>query len=575
MKSVSSDATPNEQIGDFNEILHEVGPRGWFQLKNIVLLWSSSAALGLSALLFAFVALVPKYRCPVTECSEGPGSPYYGNQDNQTLPNFLLDAFAPEDIGDRISKCKQYKFLDESDPLTCFDYVDRLRNNLSEANLTYCAKEDLIIDKTYARTTLTVDFGFVCEYEFLRDFYNATYMVGMLFGAFIFGIVSDRWGRLNALLSAATLLFVCGTLAAFVTIPELYGVLRFLIGMAGIGSYMSGYLLGLENTTPKYSVQVGMALSLGFVWGALLLSLIVFLIRDWTTLHLVATAPIFLMIFLKWLVPESPRWLIARGRIAEAKVIINSIADFNGRPHPNHLYKLEQKKKVKSLEIQEDTEALTIGVLIKSKSLFFRTAALSMQWASVTMAYYGITFALTSFAGDPYLNFVLGILSEIPSTAYVFLTLDFFGRRFMTVKLQILAGVSCILAGFCMEYKEFKSFQIVFAMIGKFSATCLFAVVYLYSAELYPTGIRNQAMGICSTVARLGGLLALLLGALRSFWPPFPMLIMGSIATVAGLVALTLPETTGIPLPETKQDAVAIRKRGGDFKLFGCNNGHD
>jgi OCT family organic cation transporter-like MFS transporter 4/5 len=47
--------------------------------------------------------------------------------------------------------------------------------------------------------------------------------------------------------------------------------------------------------------------------------------------------------------------------------------------------------------------------------------------------------------------------------------------------------------------------------LGKFAATSAFNTVYLFTAELYPTAIRNTAIGLCSTLARVGGITALLL----------------------------------------------------------------
>ena len=68
--------------------------------------------------------------------------------------------------------------------------------------------------------------------------------------------------------------------------------------------------------------------------------------------------------------------------------------------------------------------------------------------------------------------------------------------------------------------------------MGKFGASISFFIVYLYTAELFPTTVRNQAVGICSLVARIGGITALLLDLTKVFWLPAPVFIMGVIATV-------------------------------------------
>jgi hypothetical protein len=50
-----------------------------------------------------------------------------------------------------------------------------------------------------------------------------------------------------------------------------------------------------------------------------------------------------------------------------------------------------------------------------------------------------------------------------------------------------------------------QAFQIFLTMMGKFGASATFSMVYLYTSELYPTTIRNTAIGTCSCVARIGG----------------------------------------------------------------------
>ena len=65
---------------------------------------------------------------------------------------------------------------------------------------------------------------------------------------------------------------------------------------------------------------------------------------------------------------------------------------------------------------------------------------MAFQWASVTMCYYGITFSLASFSGNPRLNFVLGCVTELPGVAFAYFAMDFVGRRFL---LTFLQGTYC------------------------------------------------------------------------------------------------------------------------------------
>ena len=109
---------------------------------------------------------------------------------------------------------------------------------------------------------------------------------------------------------------------------------------------------------------------------------------------------------------------------------------------------------------------------------------------------------------------------------------------------QLLAGTTCIIAAFIDSTAAITAFTLA----GKFGASSAFAIIYLYTAELYPTVIRNTALGTASMLARIGGIAAPLLASLSL---PTPLIIMGGSALLAGILAIFLPETLGASLPET------------------------
>ena len=67
-------------------------------------------------------------------------------------------------------------------------------------------------------------------------------------------------------------------------------------------------------------------------------------------------------------------------------------------------------------------------------------------------------------------------------------------------------------------------------LAGKFGASACFAIVYVYTAELFPTVIRNTAIGACTTAAGLGGIMSIMIGLLGTYWTSAPMLFMGIVA---------------------------------------------
>ena len=113
--------------------------------------------------------------------------------------------------------------------------------------------------------------------------------------------------------------------------------------------------------------------------------------------------------------------------------------------------------------------------------------------------------------------------------------------------------------------KIYRTAIIVFYLVGKCFSDASFLVVWLVTAELYPTNLRNQAVGTCSTVSRVFGLVAPFVARLAVYWSPLPMLILGLPSIFSACLVYFLPETKYIELPATMKDADELelkRKRG-------------
>ena len=80
--------------------------------------------------------------------------------------------------------------------------------------------------------------------------------------------------------------------------------------------------------------------------------------------------------------------------------------------------------------------------------------------------------------------------------------MDCWGRRPILSFCQLVSGIACIGAGLLAGQEEFIGLQVFLSLVGKFGASACFAIVYVYTAELFPTVIRNTAIGACSTIAR-------------------------------------------------------------------------
>ncbi|NXQ11970.1 S22AD protein, partial [Peucedramus taeniatus] len=90
----------------------------------------------------------------------------------------------------------------------------------------------------------------------------------------------------------------------------------------------------------------------------------------------------------------------------------------------------------------------------------------------------------------------------------------------------------------------------VLAIIGKFTATASFSTSYVYAAEVFPTILRQTGVGLCSTMARVAGILAPLIIPLDQYHRAIPKAIFGSIPVLVAILCILLPETRGIDLAD-------------------------
>ncbi|VDM71538.1 unnamed protein product [Strongylus vulgaris] len=166
------------------------------------------------------------------------------------------------------------------------------------------------------------------------------------------------------------------------------------------------------------------------------------------------------------------------------------------------------------------------------------------------MVYYGMALKPNVLGGDMYINFVFAALVEIPALLLVFLTIDRVGRRAVTSAGYFLAG-ACLLSFVLVPLVV----SIIQMMISRGAITGTYAAMYTYTPELFPTVIRNTAMGICSMIARIGAISATYLSLWIAETPNGKMYMIIPFAVMAiSAAALTLfflPETMGTALPET------------------------
>lgn len=217
--------------------------------------------------------------------------------------------------------------------------------------------------------------------------------------------------------------------------------------------------------------------------------------------------PIFFFI-----IPESIRWLLNKGRIEEVKVIIRKAAKVNKKVISEDLL-----QNISSVE--HDDSFLKV---FKSPLLIFRFCISSICWITCAFLFYGLTLNSVALAGNSYVDFILTSLVEIPGYLGTYFLVDRIGRRSSQCGSYLIAGVACI--GFIFISKgnnyndepwinqniflDYPNIQLCMYLVGKFGVTAAFTVCYTITSEIFPTSLRHATMAACSTIARIGSMLS-------------------------------------------------------------------
>lgn len=174
----------------------------------------------------------------------------------------------------------------------------------------------------------------------------------------------------------------------------------------------------------------------------------------WRTFILVVYPPSLLFILYLYLLPESIRWLLSKGRKDEALEIVLKAAKMNKVTLSDEILKQfnEVKPKVKEEVKTEEEEGLWMQVL-RSPIIMKRLAICSIWWITCTFVFYGMAINSVSLAGDKYNNFMLVASVEIISVVTNALVLDRVGRKPTLLVAFTVCGLACMAISFVPKSK--------------------------------------------------------------------------------------------------------------------------
>ena len=326
--------------------------------------------------------------------------------------------------------------------------------------------------------------------------------VGMFLGAAISGRLADRYGR-RLIFQATLILFSIGAvLSALAPTFETLLAARVIAGL-GLGGELPVVATLVSEFSPR--AQRGrMIVLLESFWayGTLAAGLVAIFVLPqfgWRGAFVVAALPALYVAYLRFALPESPRYLAQRGRTAEADAIVRRVERAGG----GAMLTL-------GAAVAPARSARTGIAELWSPALAKRTAMLWILWFGIVFTYYGIFLYVPSLLAARGLSevrsnefFFLSTIAQIPGYFSAAWLVERWGRKPTLITYLLGTAVSALLFG--TAGTGIVAF-IALALLSFFNLGA-WGVVYTYSPELYPTAVRATGAGVAAAVGRIGGII--------------------------------------------------------------------
>ena len=203
----------------------------------------------------------------------------------------------------------------------------------------------------------------------------------------------------------------------------------------------------------------------------MIVALAAYLLQNWQTFQITLSALVVLLApLVVFILPESPRWLVAKMKTEKAIDIFSHGSEINNNPFFSRDKISRENEEISAsnkTELNDDQKnRLGFQSFFTETVLFKNVVIISTNCLVATLCYYGITFNSVNFGGlDIYLSFALSGLTEIIGVVFIVFFLDHLGRRTILIGGQFITGFMCIAANFLQEDSE--NGALLCTLIGK------------------------------------------------------------------------------------------------------------